>query len=34
MPKLVLMAKNIYVWLDQLSKKYRRDHPHARPGSR
>jgi len=22
MPKLVLMAKNIYVWLDQLSKKY------------
>ncbi|MCX7966503.1 MAG: alpha-amylase family glycosyl hydrolase [Syntrophorhabdaceae bacterium] len=24
MPKLVLMAKNIYVWLDQLSKKYGR----------
>ena len=23
MPRLVLMAKNIYVWLDQLSKKYR-----------
>jgi glycosidase len=23
MPKLVLMAKNIYVWLDQLTKKYR-----------
>src|SRR5262249_19545606 len=22
MPKLILMAKNIYVWLDQLSKKY------------
>jgi glycosidase len=24
MPRLVLMAKNVYVWLDQLSKKYRR----------
>ena len=24
MPRLVLMAKNIYVWLDQLSKKYQR----------
>src|SRR5579862_3225084 len=24
MPRLVLMAKNIYVWLDQLSKKYKR----------
>ncbi len=24
MPRLVLMAKNIYVWLDQLSKQYRR----------
>jgi len=24
MPQLVLMAKNTYVWLDQLSKKYRR----------
>ncbi len=24
MPKLVLMAKNSYVWLDQLSKKYKR----------
>ncbi len=24
MPRLVLIAKNIYVWLDQLSKKYRR----------
>jgi glycosidase len=24
MPNLVLMAKNIYVWLDQLSKKYQR----------
>jgi glycosidase len=24
MPKLVLIAKNTYVWLDQLSKKYRR----------
>ena len=24
MPRVVLMAKNIYVWLDQLSKKYRR----------
>ena len=24
MPRLVLMAKNIYVWLDQLSKTYRR----------
>ncbi len=24
MPRLVLMAKNAYVWLDQLSKKYRR----------
>ncbi|MBI2447065.1 MAG: hypothetical protein HYV48_00790 [Candidatus Omnitrophica bacterium] len=24
MPKLVLMAKNTYVWLDQLSKKYQR----------
>ena len=24
MPNLVLIAKNIYVWLDQLSKKYRR----------
>ena len=23
MPRLVLMAKNIYVWLDQLSKKYK-----------
>ena len=23
MPKLILMAKNIYVWLDQLTKKYR-----------
>ncbi len=25
MPRLVLMAKNTYVWLDQLSKKYERD---------
>ncbi len=25
MPRLVLMAKNIYVWLDQLSKRHRRD---------
>lgn len=25
MPKLVLIAKNIHVWLDQLSKKYRRE---------
>ncbi|MCB9110566.1 MAG: alpha-amylase [Anaerolineales bacterium] len=25
MPRLVLMAKNTYVWLDQLSKKYQRD---------
>ncbi|MFZ1290754.1 MAG: alpha-amylase family glycosyl hydrolase [Melioribacteraceae bacterium] len=25
MPKLVLIAKNIYVWLDQLSKKYQRE---------
>ncbi len=25
MPKLVLIAKNIYVWLDQLSKKYKRE---------
>ena len=25
MPRLVLMAKNTYVWLDQLSKKYKRD---------
>jgi len=25
MPRLVLMAKNIYVWLDQLSKKYQRN---------
>jgi len=25
MPNLVLMAKNIYVWLDQLSKKYQRE---------
>jgi hypothetical protein len=25
MPRLVLLAKNAYVWLDQLSKKYRRD---------
>jgi glycosidase len=25
MPRLVLMAKNIYVWLDQLSKKYQRE---------
>jgi glycosidase len=25
MPRLVLMAKNTYVWLDQLSKKYRRE---------
>ena len=24
MPKLVLLAKNTYVWLDQLSKKYHR----------
>jgi glycosidase len=24
MPRLVVLAKNIYVWLDQLSKKYRR----------
>jgi hypothetical protein len=24
MPKLVLMAKNVYVWLHQLSRKYRR----------
>ncbi len=23
MPNVVLMAKNIYVWLDQLSKKYK-----------
>ncbi|MGC9400494.1 MAG: alpha-amylase family glycosyl hydrolase [Anaerolineae bacterium] len=25
MPNLVLIAKNVYVWLDQLSKQYRRD---------
>ncbi|MCF7805568.1 MAG: alpha-amylase [Candidatus Marinimicrobia bacterium] len=25
MPKVVLLAKNVYVWLDQLSKKYERD---------
>ncbi len=25
MPRLVLMAKNTYVWLDQLSRKYQRD---------
>jgi len=25
MPKVVLLAKNVYVWLDQLSKKYQRD---------
>jgi glycosidase len=25
MPRLVLLAKNAYVWLDQLSKKYRRE---------
>lgn len=25
MPKVVLMAKNVYVWLDQLSKKYQRE---------
>ncbi|MCB0747105.1 MAG: alpha-amylase, partial [Ignavibacteriae bacterium] len=25
MPKLVLIAKNIYVWMDQLSKKYQRE---------
>lgn len=25
MPQVILMAKNIYVWLDQLSKKYRRE---------
>jgi glycosidase len=25
MPRLVLLAKNAYVWLDQLSKKYQRD---------
>ena len=25
MPRLVLMAKNAYVWLDQLSKQYKRD---------
>lgn len=25
MPNLVLIAKNIYVWMDQLSKKYQRD---------
>jgi len=25
MPNLILMAKNIYVWLDQLSKKYQRE---------
>ncbi len=25
MPNLVLIAKNIYVWLDQLSKKYKRE---------
>src|SRR3990172_1408656 len=24
MPRLVLIAKNVYVWLDQLSKKYHR----------
>ena len=28
MPRLVMMAKNTYVWLDQLSKKYRRDIRH------
>ncbi|HNC09586.1 MAG TPA: hypothetical protein PLX14_12820, partial [Anaerolineales bacterium] len=28
MPRLVLMAKNTYVWLDQLSKKYQRDISH------
>ena len=28
MPRLVLMAKNAYVWLDQLSKKYRREIRH------
>ncbi len=27
MPRLVLMAKNAYVWLDQLSKQYRRPSP-------
>ena len=25
MPNLVLIAKNIYVWLDQLHKKYKRE---------
>jgi len=24
MPNLVLLAKNVYVWLDQLSRKYQR----------
>ncbi|MEJ5263165.1 MAG: alpha-amylase family glycosyl hydrolase [Ignavibacterium sp.] len=28
MPKVVLLAKNVYVWLDQLSKKYQRDIKH------
>ncbi|MBV6396169.1 MAG: hypothetical protein HFACDABA_01762 [Anaerolineales bacterium] len=28
MPRLVLIAKNAYVWLDQLSKKYQRDISH------
>ncbi len=28
MPNVVLLAKNVYVWLDQLSKQYRRPIPH------
>lgn len=28
MPKVVMIAKNIFVWLDQLSKKYQRDIKH------
>ena len=29
MPRLVLMAKSTYVWLDQLSRQYGRDDPDA-----
>ena len=29
MPRLVLMAKNSYVWLDQLSEKYQTARSHA-----
>ncbi len=34
MPSLVLMAKNTYVWLDQLSQKYKRAHHPPGSGSR